>query len=101
MLTVDEYGSIRLAHRDGMSVRQIALRYGHSRRQIRQAVIMRKNSYNNRSDRGTATQAILMSVLTTLKQRGLNPVKTLEQALRLYIKTGQLPTLIETAAAKG
>jgi transposase len=70
-------------------------------RTIRQAVIMRKNSYNNRSDRGAATQAILMSVLTTLKQRGRNPVKTLEQALRLYIQTGQLPTLTEITTAKG
>ena len=70
-------------------------------RTIRQAVIMRKNSYNNRSDRGAVTQAILMSVLTTLKQRHLNPVKTLEQALRIYIRTGQLPTLAEISAAKG
>jgi len=62
---------------------------------------MRKNSYNNRSNRGTATQAMLMSILTTLKQRNLNPVKTLEQALRIYIRTGQLPTLAEVSAAEG
>ena len=31
-------------------------------RQIRPAVILRKNSQSNRSDRGAATQAILMSV---------------------------------------
>jgi hypothetical protein len=70
-------------------------------RTIRQAVIMRKNSYNNRSDRGVATQAVLMSILTTLKQRDLNPVKTLEQALRSYITTGKLPTLTEISTAKG
>jgi hypothetical protein len=70
-------------------------------RTIRQAVIMRKNSYNNRSDRGAATQAVLMSILTTLKQRDLNPVKTLEQALRSYITTGKLPTLTEISTAKG
>ena len=70
-------------------------------RTIRQAVIMRKNSYNNRSDRGAATQATLMSILTTLKQRDLNPVKTLEQALRSYITTGKLPTLTEISTAKG
>ena len=62
---------------------------------------MRKNSYNNRSDRGAITLAILMSVLTTLKQRDLNPVKTLEQALRIYIRTGQLPTLTQITTAKG
>jgi transposase len=35
MLTVDDYAKIRLAHRDGMSIRQIALIFGHSRRKIR------------------------------------------------------------------
>ena len=38
MLTVEEYGKIRIAHRDGMSIRQIARRYGHSRRKIRQVL---------------------------------------------------------------
>jgi len=76
--------------------RDVPFENNFAERTIRQAVIMRKNSYNNRS-----TQAILMSVLTTLKQRGLNPVKTLEQALRSYIKTGQLPTVTEIATAKG
>jgi len=64
-------------------------------RMIRGAVIMRKNSYNNRSDRGARTQAILMSIFTTLKQRGLNPIKTVKQALRTYITRGKLPTLFE------
>jgi hypothetical protein len=67
-------------------------------RMIRGAVIMRKNSYNNRSDKGARTQATLMSVFTTLKQRGLNPLDTLERALRIYIKTGQLPKLAEFSA---
>jgi transposase len=35
MLTVDDYAKIRLAHRDGLSIRQIALIFGHSRRKIR------------------------------------------------------------------
>ncbi len=38
MLTVDEYIRIRIAHRDGMSIRQIARRYGHSRRKVRQVL---------------------------------------------------------------
>jgi transposase len=38
MLTVEEYGRIRIAHRDGMSIRRIARRYGHSRRKIRQVL---------------------------------------------------------------
>jgi transposase len=38
MLTVEDYCKIRIAHRDGMSVRQIARRFGHSRRKVRQAL---------------------------------------------------------------
>ena len=38
MLTVEDYGRIRIAHRDGMSIRQIARRYGHSRRKIRRVL---------------------------------------------------------------
>jgi hypothetical protein len=38
-----------------------------------------------------------MSVFITLKQRGLNPIKTVEQALRIYITTGKLPALKEFA----
>ena len=62
-------------------------------RQIRPAVILRKNSQSNRSDRGAATQAVLMSVYRTLKLRGLNPTKTIAEALRTYLTTGQLPPL--------
>jgi transposase len=35
VLTVDDYGAIRRAHRDGESIRQIARDYGHSRNTIR------------------------------------------------------------------
>lgn len=38
MLKVDDYARIRLAHRDGMSIRQIARTYGHSRHKIRQVL---------------------------------------------------------------
>jgi transposase len=36
MLTVDQYAKIRLAHRDGMSIREIAHTFHHSKRKIRQ-----------------------------------------------------------------
>ena len=36
MLTVDDYGAIRRARRDGMSIRQIAREFDHSRNTIRQ-----------------------------------------------------------------
>jgi len=62
-------------------------------RQIRPAVILRKNSQSNRSDRGAATQAVLMSVYRTLKLRGLNPTKTITHALKTYLTTSQLPPL--------
>ena len=70
-------------------------------RQIRPAVILRKNSQSNRSDRGAATQAILMSVYRTLKLRGLNPTKTIADALRTYVASGQLPPLPNTDTADG
>ncbi len=38
MLTVDDYGRIRRAHRDGMSLRAIARTLHHSRRKIREAL---------------------------------------------------------------
>ena len=38
MLTVDDYARIRRAHRDGMSLRAIAKKFGHSWRKVRQAV---------------------------------------------------------------
>ncbi len=36
MLTVEDYGKIRRADRDGMSIRAIARQFGHSRRKIRE-----------------------------------------------------------------
>ena len=38
MLTVEDYCKIRIAHRDGMSIRQIARRFHHSRRKVRQVL---------------------------------------------------------------
>jgi transposase len=41
VLTVDDYGAIRRARRDGMTIRQIARQFGHSRKTVRHAL---KNS---------------------------------------------------------
>jgi transposase len=38
VLTVDDYGAIRRARRDGMSIRQIARTFHHTRRKIRQVL---------------------------------------------------------------
>ncbi|MCP4897994.1 MAG: IS66 family transposase [bacterium] len=62
-------------------------------RQIRPAVILRKNGQSNRSDQGAATQAVLMSVYRTLRVRGLDPTKTIADGLKTYLTTGQLPPL--------
>jgi len=62
-------------------------------RAIRPAVIIRKNSYCNRSQRGADTQAVLMSIYRTLKQRGHEPLATITQALTDYLRTGILPPL--------
>ena len=35
MLTVDDYGAIRRARRDGMSIRQISRQFGHTRKTVR------------------------------------------------------------------
>jgi len=70
-------------------------------RSIRGAVIMRKNSFNNRSKNGAMTQSVLMSVFFTIKQRKLNPVDTAKKALGIYIKTGSLPRLAEFTASHG
>lgn len=70
-------------------------------RSIRFAVIMRKNSYNNRSRRGALTQSVLMSVFFTIKQREMNPVKIVKKALETYCQTGKLPTLRELTQPNG
>jgi len=38
MLTVEDYGRIRIAHRDGMSVRALACTYHRSRRKVCEAL---------------------------------------------------------------
>lgn len=67
----------------------------HAEREIRPAVIMRKNQLCNRSPKGADTQAILMSIYRTLKLRGLDPLETIVNALKDYVRTGQLPPLPE------
>ena len=65
----------------------------HAEREIRLAVTMRKNSYCNRSEAGALTQGVLMSVYRTLKLRGHEPLPTIVDALKTYVRTGQIPPL--------
>lgn len=62
-------------------------------RMIRPAVILRKISQSNRSEKGAAVQAVLMSVYRTLKLRGHDALLTITSALKTYLTTGQLPPL--------
>ena len=62
-------------------------------REIRPAVIIRKNSLQNRSEKGAECQAVFMSVYRTLKLRGHDPIQTMVEALRTYVRTGTLPPL--------
>jgi transposase len=70
-------------------------------RGIRPAVIIRKNSYANRSEQGALMQAVLMSIFRTLKQRGHNPLGTIVAALRTYVQTGKLPPLPKQVTSIG
>ena len=64
-------------------------------------MILRKNSQSNCSEHGAATQAVLTSVYRTLKLRGLNPTRTIADALRTYLTTGQLLSLPDADTANG
>jgi hypothetical protein len=73
----------------------------HGERSIRPAVIIRKNSYCNRSPNGARAQAVLMSIYRSLKQRGRDPITTVTNALTKYLTTGQLPSLPSKTTANG
>jgi transposase len=65
----------------------------HAERSIRPAVIIRKNSYGNRSKQGADCQAVLMTIFRTLKQRGHDPIRTIIDSIKSYLKTDKLPPL--------
>jgi len=69
----------------------------HGERTIRPAVLMRKNYYGNRSERGAEVQASLMSIFRTLEMRGVDSLEYLERALRLNLARGERLTLPATA----
>lgn len=77
----------------------VSFENNHAERAIRPAVIIRKNSYANRSERGADAKAVLMSIYRTLKQRGHDPLNTIVTALKTYSTTGQLPPLPEKITA--
>lgn len=64
------------AHRKDLFVflerKEVPFHNNDAERQIRPCVLMRKTSYQNASDRGALTQAIVMSVIQTCRKRKLN-----------------------------
>ena len=69
-------------------------------REIRPAVIARKNFFQNASERGAWTQSVLMTVYRTLKLRDHDPLETLADALTLFIATDKLPPLPDAVAPR-
>ena len=65
----------------------------YAERTIRNGVVMRKNSYCNHSKNGAETQAILMSVFATLKQRGHHGTAIIVDALRTFLTTKKITNL--------
>jgi DNA-binding NarL/FixJ family response regulator len=55
MLTVDDYGAIRRARRDGKSIRQIAREFDHSRNTIRKIL--------NQAEPNPGSPALLVQTL--------------------------------------
>ena len=84
-------------HRDRLFVflydAAVAPDNNRAEREIRPAVIARKNSFHNMSPRGANTQSILMSVYRTLKLRGHDPIETIADALAIHVAGGSLPSL--------
>ena len=64
-------------------------------------MIIRKNSLGNRSATGARVQASLMSIYRTLKLRGHDPLTTLVNALKHYVRTGKLPPLPDPTTSDG
>jgi transposase len=72
----------------------------HAERQMRFAVVMRKNSYGNRSKRGAQAQAILMSIFRTCQLRGVDPITFLASSVAAAIRSGSPLPIPESPAAE-
>jgi transposase len=79
---------------------QVPADNNHAERQIRSAVIMRKNSYGNRSKNGAYAQAVLMSIFRTCNLQKINPVSFLVDSIASLTRTG-MPKLLPFSASSG
>jgi len=70
----------------------------HAERQIRPAVIKRKNQLCNPSDAGARTQSVMLTIFRTLKLRGHDATQVIVAGLGEMLRSGSLPRLTDCAA---
>lgn len=86
MLTVDDYATIRLAHRDGLSIHEIARLFHHSRAKVRQILAHAEPQPYTRSKPPPAPvlgpfHAVIDAILDADEQA---PPKQRHTAMQLY-----------------
>src|SRR2546423_1695015 len=86
MLTVDDYAKIRLAHRDGLSIHEIARLFHHSRTKVRQILAHAQPTSYTRSKPPPAPvlgpfHAVIDAILAADEQA---PPKQRHTAMQLY-----------------
>src|SRR5437867_9484250 len=96
MLTVDDYGQIRRAHRDGMSVRAIARTLHHSRRKIREALASPEPQPYTRQKDPPAPKlgvfhAVIDAILTADEQAPRKQRHTMRQVFRRLVAEHEYP----------
>ena len=87
MLTVDEYGRIRRAHRDGMSIREIAREFHHSRYKVREVLLGggEPQKYRRRETQSFPKLALVLDrIQEILKVDETAPPKQRHTAMRLF-----------------
>jgi transposase len=86
MLTVEEYAKVRIAHRDGMSVRALARTFGHSRRKVREILALpQPKPYTRSKVRPAPVLGAFHTIIdAVLVDDELAPVKQRHTAMQIY-----------------
>ncbi len=87
MLTVEKYGRIRRAHRDGMSIREIARQFHHSRSKVREVLCGggEPKKYRRRETQNFPKLALMLDrIREILKVDESAPPKQRHTAMRLF-----------------
>ena len=80
---------------------EIAHDNNHAERQLRPAVISRKNSYCNRSENGAYAQAVFMTFFRTLYLRNQDPVASMMTIVEHYLKYGSTHDWLSLCTTNG